>query len=206
MTRLNEEEVDNTIEDMMDYYQKQGSKSFAWVIGPLTTPSNLAKYLKRKGFEHELTGWGMYLPMEKKIKVNELKDLTIKESKLEEIDKEEVQKMIETAYGMPEGSGKMMKKFMEFYQENSKASFFLAYDGKKPIGFGIVTIVPGTKGALMVGAATLQEYRGRGIYGNMLKKRKEKAKEYGAEYLIIQANEKTSAPIAQKHGFEKILT
>ena len=40
----------------------------------------------------------------------------------------------------------------------------------------------------------------------MLKVRKEKAKEWGMDYLIIQANEKTSAPIAKKHGFEKVCT
>ena len=40
----------------------------------------------------------------------------------------------------------------------------------------------------------------------MLKVRKDKAKKIGIEYLVIQAKEATSGPIAKKHGFEKICT
>lgn len=185
--------------------KKLGSKSFCWITGPLTTPNNLVEHLKSNNFEHEITFWGMYLPMEKNIEIPELQGLLIKEIQIEEMN-EEIQKMLEKAYGMPDGSGKLLKQFSELYKKKTQVTIYIAYDGNNPVAFATLVVIPGTKGALMSGSATLQEYRRRSIYGNMLKVQKEKAKELGIEFLIIQANENTSAPIARKYGFEKVCT
>lgn len=114
--------------------------------------------------------------------------------------------MIEKAYGMPEGSGKLMRDFAKLFQNISDLAMYIGFEGKKPIAFGNLVVIPGSEGALLGGAATLPEYRGKGLYSNMLKLRKAKAKELGMEYLITQAKETTSAPIAIKHGFEKVCT
>jgi N-acetylglutamate synthase-like GNAT family acetyltransferase len=54
----------------------------------------------------------------------------------------------------------------------------------------------------LAGAATLEEYRGKGIYSTMVAKRLEDARALGITSAIIQANKKTSAPICAQLGFE----
>ena len=83
---------------------------------------------------------------------------------------------------------------------------YVAYDKKnnEPVAFGAITSIPDTKIAVLNGAATLPEYRKRGIYSSFLKIRYELAKSKGIEHLIIQAKEESSAPIAAKNGFEKV--
>ena len=41
MTRLHEHEVQDAIQIMIGFYKKHASKSFAWIVEPLTTPKNL---------------------------------------------------------------------------------------------------------------------------------------------------------------------
>lgn len=203
LTRLQEEQAEKSITEMIKFFQTKGSKSFGWIVGPLTTPTILPNYLKKHNFEIEESAWGMYLPIDSSLEVSELRGLTIREATLEDVENENVQEMMEKAYGLPEGSAKLMVDLFKIYQKETKLATYIAYDGEKPVAFGNLVLIPGTKGGLLAGAATLQEYRGRGIYSNMLKRRKEKAREFGIEYLVIQANAETSAPIAKKHGFEK---
>ena len=56
----------------------------------------------------------------------------------------------------------------------------------------------------MGSAATIREYRGQGVYQEMLKTRISDALENNIEAIIVLANENTSAPICQKFGFKKL--
>ena len=206
MTRLSEKTANNTIKEVLNFYQKQGSTSISWVIGPLTTPANFSEYLKRNQFEYKEAAWGMHLPVEADLKVHNLEGIEIRECGIKDLEKEDVQDMIEKAYGMPPGAGKLLARFTELYQKKTKVAVYIGYNGEQPVAFGNILVIPSTKVALLGGAATLPEYRGKGVYSNMLKIRMDKAKEFGMEELVIQAKEKTSAPIAKKHGFEKVST
>ena len=206
MTRLSETNAQDTIKEILDFYKKQGSTSISWAIGPLTTPANFSEYLKKNKFEYKEAAWGMHLPVEADLEVHDLKGLEIRECDIKDLEKDDVIVMIEKAYGMPAGAGKLLAKFTELYQKKTKVAVYIGYDGDKPVAFANIVVIPGTKVALLAGAATLPEYRGKGIYSNMLKVRKDKAKELGIEDLVIQAKEETSAPIAKKHGFEKVCT
>ncbi|MFW9929620.1 MAG: GNAT family N-acetyltransferase [Candidatus Thorarchaeota archaeon] len=206
MTRLNEQNAETAIKDMLNYYKKMGSNSISWVISPLTRPANFSEYLKRNNFHYHESALGMFLPVEGEVKAIKPDDLEIRQAVLSDMEKEDVQIMIEKAYGMPKGSGELMKDFAEAYQKITKIVVYIGYDGEKPIAFGNLIVIPGIKGALLGGAATLPEYRGKGLYSNMLKVRKDKARELNMDYLVIQAKEQTSAPIAKKHGFETVCT
>ncbi len=206
LTRLREDQADKAIQEMLDFHKKQGSKSISWVIGPLTTPKNLAQYLEKNNFKYHSSEWGMYLPTETELQVQELQGLLLKEVTLEEIEKKSVQTMIEQGYGMPEGSAILMKHLYEHFSKKCTLVFYIGYEGEKPVAFGNLVVIPGTKIGFLGGAATLPDYRGKGLYSNLLKIRKEKAKALGLEYLVIQAREDTSAPIALKHGFQKVCT
>ena len=54
---------------------------------------------------------------------------------------------------------------------------------------------------LLGGAATLPEYRGRGVYTSLVAQRLKIAHDNGVQAAVISAVRSTSAPICQKIGF-----
>jgi ribosomal protein S18 acetylase RimI-like enzyme len=84
---------------------------------------------------------------------------------------------------------------------------YVAYTKKNntPAGFASMIIkkeLPNI--GYLSGAGTDVEYRKKGIYTSLLTGRIQEAKRIGLEYLITDAEEKTSAPILEKHGFSFI--
>jgi N-acetylglutamate synthase-like GNAT family acetyltransferase len=58
--------------------------------------------------------------------------------------------------------------------------------------------------AVMQGAATLNAYRGKGVYTALMAKRLADARDMGLEAAILQADRTTSAPICANLGFEEV--
>ena len=63
---------------------------------------------------------------------------------------------------------------------------------------------PNSSIAVMQGAATLTEYRGRGVYTAMVAKRLADARDMGKDTAVLQADRKTSAPVCVKLGFKEV--
>ena len=151
----------------------------------------------------------MYRSTKEEFDININEEFDYKEYSLDEytalFDDPEFGIMMEKAYGMPEGASSIYKMLNQISQ-GLEVYAYVAYEKNenKPVGIGAILYVPGTKIGLLGGAATLPEFRGKGIYSAMLKLRNEKAKRDGKDYLIIQAKEASSAPIAAKNGFEKV--
>jgi len=209
MSRLEENQVDDTIKQVIDHYSSSGLTKLAWVLSPQSKPSNLVEKLESNGFKEEIPVLGMFRPVEKKLDINVTNEFEFKEHTLEEtlqlFEDPEFCRKYEKAYGMPEGAIDIVKLMAAAYQGLEFTSF-IAYEkiNNKPVGFSMILYVPGTKIGMLAGAATLPEHRGKGVYSAMLKLRNEKAKRDGKENLIIQAKEATSAPIALKNGFEQV--
>ena len=208
-SRLDKNQLEDTIKKVIDHFTSVGLTKIAWIVSPQSTPSNLIEKLESNGFKKEIPVLGMYRPTEKEFDITVTEEFEFKEYTIDEalklLEDPKYGKMIEKAYGMPEGASNIMKMMTSFYQGIEFASYY-AYDkaNNEPVGFSAIAYVPGTKIALLNGAATLPEHRGKGIYSAMVKLRHEKAKKDGIENLIIQAKEETSAPIASKYGFEKV--
>lgn len=209
MSRLEESQVDDTIKQVIKHYTSSGLTKFAWIVSPQSKPSNLIEKLESHGFEKEIPVLGMYRPIEKKLEIDVTDEFEFKEYSLDETLKKfedpEFCRMSERAYGMPEGAVDIMKLMSSAFQ-GLEYTTFVAYDkvNNNPVGVSAIAYLPGTNVCLLGGAATLPEYRGRGVYSAMLKLRHEKAKKDGKKNLIIQAKEATSAPIAVKNGFEQV--
>lgn len=77
-------------------------------------------------------------------------------------------------------------------------------DGK-PASFARLTLHPGTPFASMWGGATREQYRGRGIYTDLVAVRVQEALRHGHRYLTLDASP-MSRPIVEKLGFVKIAT
>jgi N-acetylglutamate synthase-like GNAT family acetyltransferase len=58
--------------------------------------------------------------------------------------------------------------------------------------------------AVMQGAATRSQYRGKGVYTALMATRLVDARDMGMEAAILQADRTTSAPICANLGFEEV--
>jgi hypothetical protein len=209
MSRLPEDKVEETIREVIDMYTKLGLTKIGWFVSPQSLPTNLTTYLEKNGFTKEIPAWGMTRSIQEPLDIKatdefEFKEYTVKET-MALFEDADFRRMCEQSYGMPEGSADVMKLGFAI-AINLDYSLFVAYDKKtkKPVAFSGLVYVPDTNIALLGGAATLPEYRKRGIYSTMLKLRHEKAKQDKKSHLILQAKEATSAPIAHKFGFKKL--
>lgn len=79
-------------------------------------------------------------------------------------------------------------------------TFYAVYVDHQPVSAAWMTHTAGGAFAGMWGGATLEAYRGRGIYTALVAARAQAAKRRGARFLTIDASP-MSSPIVQKHGF-----
>ncbi len=209
IARIPEELVEKTIQEVINDFMQYGVKSVGWVYSPQTKPSNLAEKLEEFGFKIEIPVWGMKRPIEEEMVIKVVEEFDFKSYfKNEAIDilkEKEMLRMGEKAYGFPVGAGDVYLLNIES-SRNLDYTLYIAYEKEegKPVAFSAITYVPDTDVARLSGAATLPEYRKKGIYSSMLKLRYDQAKRDGFNHLIIQALEATSAPIAAKYGFKKV--
>ncbi len=199
------EEVDETIQDIINYYKSIKKSRIRWDITTRSKPNNLDEYLIKYGFKREAPIWGMFRPIDHELKIDETNNFEIREIDTDVLGVRGILRMVEKAYGLRRGAGRVVKK-MIMSMEDLTRYIYIAYDPRKnkPIAFGSMVYVPDTKIALLASAATLPKYRNQGIYTQMLKTRYDQAKSDDMQILIIQAHEATSAPIAVKYGFNKI--
>ena len=209
MSRLPEDQTEETIKEVIASYSSLGLKSIGWILSPQSEPSDLKEKLENSGFKNEIPILGMVRPLSEQLDIeitDEFEFKSFKHEKIAElIQSPEIQKVYEKAYGAPEGSGQLFNLIGSMFL-GLDYTVYVAYekDNNKPVAFGSLLSIPNSNCALLSGAATLPEYRKKGIYSAFLKMRYNQAKIEGVEYLIVQAKEGTSAPIAAKNGFEKV--
>lgn len=209
MSRLPEDKVEEAIREVISTYTNLGLTKIGWFVSPQSQPSNLTNYLEKHGFTKEIPAWGMTRSIQELLDITVTDEFEFREYNVNEVialfDNADFRKMIEQSYGMPEGSADILKLGFAIALHLDYTAY-IAYDKEtnKPVAFSGIVYIPDTNIALLGGAATLPDYRKRGIYSSMLKKRYERAKQDNKSHLILQAKEATSAPIAAKFGFKKV--
>jgi hypothetical protein len=209
MSRLPDDQVEDAIQEVIKTYSDIGLTRIGWFVSPQTKPDNLSEYLEKNGFKKDIPVWGMFRSVSEPLDISITDEFEFKQYSVHDVmnlfNDPDFCSMVEQSYGMPEGSSAVFRLGIAIASHLEYTSI-IAYEKEtnKPIGFGAIVYVPNTNIALLGGAATLPEYRKRGIYSSMLKIRYEKAKQDKKSHLILQAKEATSAPIAAKNGFKKV--
>lgn len=80
---------------------------------------------------------------------------------------------------------------------------FVAMAGDVPVSAARIEFLPETEFAGLWGGGTLPEWRGRGIYRELVKHRAELAAERGYKYLTVDASDQ-SRPILERLGFTRL--
>jgi GNAT superfamily N-acetyltransferase len=201
---LEEERCNDVIRLVIDRYKRE-NKNFGWLVGPTTKPNNIDKHLIENGFKkvQELSTSGMLLN-DMKINIGVNDDFIVR--RVEGSDFEGNISLITKSFGMglTEEEARMVIALYKSQGENSYLYFaFEKYYGK-PVAFAASVMEPDNELVILLGAGTLPEYRGKGIYSSLVGKRLNDASEAGAKNAIIQAVKHTSAPICERLGFKTV--
>jgi GNAT superfamily N-acetyltransferase len=109
-------------------------------------------------------------------------------------------------FGLAAADVMVLVDALELLQDRYHSRWYLAFsdDREEPVAFSCLahTNVPGV--VWLVLSATLEEYRGRGIYRSFVARRIADARAEGAQAAVLQAVRETSAPICQRLGFAEV--
>lgn len=199
---LTEENADAAIQDALGYFAEQ-NKAFGWVVGPRSTPFDLADRLARFGFRRDASSAGMVHP-NPAIFIPTNPAVHVWEAEAE--DFETAGWLMAEGMGVAQEQTRAVTEAMFFGEGPIYRRVYLAtLEGVDyPVGFGSMVYVPDQPIVHLASAATLEGFRGHGIYTALVAQRLADAHQDGAEAATIHANRRTSAPICRKLGFEEI--
>ncbi len=193
--------ADEAIDAAIRHFHGMG-KAVSWIVGPTSTPEDLAERLERAGFVADEAIAGM-ARVDLTPPSTRGGDLVVRAVTAEQMVAHA--HVVRDGFGMPAGILDLLKTYWLNVPPSFRTSSYLAFDRDgTAVAYADLVFVPGTSVALLGGAATLPEHRGRGAYTALVAARLADAERAGAEAVIIQANRATSAPIAAKLGFEEI--
>jgi GNAT superfamily N-acetyltransferase len=198
--RFSERESEAMIEKVR---QRYGDLAFGWVTGPSTRPADLPRRLEDAGLTHDDSLAGMTLtdlatPIEANPRVR-IEETSMKGALVET-------EMMARAYGLPIEVMRIFNEYLAAAADRIKSRGYFGYveDSDRPVAWSFLAYLPDSPTVLLGGAATLKDYRGRGLYSALVARRLADARADGRTAAVIQADRRTSAPICAKLGFREI--
>ncbi len=198
--RFSERESEAMIEKVR---QRYGDLAFGWVTGPSTRPADLPRRLEDAGLNHADSLAGMTLTdLATPIAANP--SVRIEETSMRDALVET--EMMARAYGLPLEVMRVFNEYLAAAATRIKSRGYFGYvDGSdKPVAWSFLAYIPDSPTVLLGGAATLEEYRGQGLYTALVARRLADARADGRTAAVIQADRRTSAPICANLGFREI--
>jgi len=199
---LGSENVDQTIQQVFNLFTSQ-NKEFGWIIGPRSTPTDLAARLLRLGMELDVEMAGMALTdLSVPIPVNP--EVHIREAT--PADLEPASRLLAPALGIGFDGAHVVTESLLLSPSRLHRRVYLAFLPKvdEPVAYASTVHLPDQPVAVLFCAATAEAYRGRGIYTSLVARRLADAQRDGAQAAVIQAVRQTSAPICSKLGFKEL--
>ena len=199
---LDEGNADETIWQVREIYAGW-RKEFGWLVGPLSTPTDLPGRLEAAGLVKTADLAGMiHTDLGRAIATNPA-------IYVHEATGEDLAAAIHTladAMEMPAERTYAMTEALFLSPEPIMRRVYLAFvEGVDyPVATAAMLYLPDLPVAVLLSAATRPAFRGYGIYTSLLARRLADAHGDGIETAIIQARRNTSAPICRKHGFTEI--
>ena len=199
--RLTRANVDATLDQIHGRFTSQ-NKAYGWIVSPLSRPADLGVRLERLGQENVLELSGMvHTHLDSPVAVNPA--VTIRQATAD--DCEVAVPLLAAALGFtPEGARATVES-LALSRDPTRRRAYLAYlnDIPEPVAYASMIYLPDQPVVVLYCAATLEAYRGRGVYTSLVAHRLADAYRDGARAAVIQAVRSTSAPICQKLGFEE---
>lgn len=200
--KLDPENAESSIWDVCGFFADQ-QKAFGWLVGPRSTPPDLGERLSWAGLEKAGEYAGMVREELWKLPPAN-PDVHVWEAGADDFDL--------AGWLMAEGMGVSREQTRAvtealFFGEGPvwRRIYFATLDGVDgPVAFASMVYVPDLPVVHLASAATLEAFRGHGLYSALVTRRLADAHQDGAEVAIIHANRATSAPICRRLGFAEI--
>ena len=199
---LTSENADETIQRVIEFYTEQ-QKTFSWVVGPRSTPTDLGGRLSAAGFEKVMEMAGMVLA-DLTIPIRTNPRVKIREAIADDIPA--ISRTMARAFPNPDEMAHFYTNLLFEVRGKLKTRLYLAFaDGTdEPVATSTMVYFPNQPIIRLAGAATLEEHRRKGIYSSMMARRLADAHKDGMKAAVIEAKLTTSAPVCRKLGFTEI--
>jgi GNAT superfamily N-acetyltransferase len=199
---FNEEDAEQKIKEILEFFEKRGVP-FSWWIGPGSCPSNLVDLLSAAGLKPAEHYEGTVLSLDQPLEVRNLPDVDIVEAETEQ-DVRELVAVNASVWGYGENDiARMIQERLDYLNHSGRrGGFLLARIGGKAVATAGYRFSQTGDAIYLTGASTLPEYRNRGIFKILVKKRIDMARKRGAKVAICLARQGKSAPILKKLGFQ----
>jgi predicted GNAT family acetyltransferase len=199
VSTLTEENADSVIAQVQDFFANR-NHMVGWWLNPSSTPGDLVIRLEAAGFSKVIEQAGQVLThMGREITVNPA--VTVRQAT--QADRPDLIRLYGTAYPLPEEMAVAITDVLPLAAGGRHYLAFLA-GVEGPVAVASMFPFPNSTVAVMQGAATLNAYRGKGVYTALMAKRLADARALGMEAAVLQADRTTSAPICANLGFEEV--
>jgi hypothetical protein len=198
---LSEADADAAIEGELEYFKGLGL-GFEWKYYSYDSPADLKRRLAAKGFSVGEDEAIMALELERLPPELSAKPAHDVRRVTDERTFADFAEASTKAWPDQEGHEALLASIAATLRDEGELlSAYVAYVEGVPVCSSRIAFPPASPFASLWGGATLEPYRGRGIYGSMLAARAREAIARGYRFLTIDASP-MSRPIVAKRGFE----
>ncbi len=200
-SRLDEGSVEEAIAGQIAYFESLG-RDFEWKYYDYDTPGDLRERLAAHGFSIGEDECIMAFDLAEPAPMSTLTDPIRIERISDPARVRDIDPVHTEVWG--EGIGRRGEELARRIVEQPEfVSLYVAYHGERAVSFARVEFPARSPFASLWGGSTLKEYRGKGIYTELLRIRIEEAKRRGYKYITIDASP-MSRPIVARHGFRQL--
>ncbi len=202
VARLRPGKAEAALEQVHNRFAAQG-KGYGWIVSPLSRPADLGRRLERLGHENvlELTGM-VYTHLDASIPANSA--VTVRPVTAQDL--EVAVPLLSESLGFTLEGARATVEALASSPDPIHRRAYLAYvkGSPAPVAYASMIFFPDQPVVELYCAATLEAYRGQGVYTSLVARRLADAYREGARAAVIQAVSTTSAPICQKLGFKEL--
>jgi len=197
-SRLDEGNADAVISEQTDYFRSI-NQDFEWKVYSYDRPADLTARLQAHGFVLEDAEAVVVLDLQEAPAVlweplsRDVRRITTLEG-LADVQAIEEQVWGEDAGWVLDLLGNALRHYPQ------RMSVYAAYMDSQPVSAAWVYYPQGSQFGILLGGATLINYRGRGLYTALLAARAQEARSREVRFLTVDAMP-MSRPILEKHGF-----
>lgn len=198
---LTEANADRVIQEQIAYFAEQG-RSFEWKVFDYDIPRDLAARLAAHGFEIEDPEAILVLDLADASPAL-TRPLTHDVRRILQPQGVQDLSAVERAVWGHERPGLDQRLTHDLIHYPDLIAIYVAYVDDRPVAGAWIYFDPGSRFASLWGGSTLAEFRGRGVYTDLIAVRAQAALARGRRFLTVDASP-MSRPILERRGFRCI--
>jgi GNAT superfamily N-acetyltransferase len=194
------------LDEILDRFREKG-QGFDWMTGPTSVENNLLPILEDRGF---ITPPLQIAAMARQITPHDMPPDAdgVHVRKLTDPKDSEAWKIMADGFDVPDDVGGIFHDAYMTPSHLQESDAFVAdvHDSDTPVGVGYLSYIGDGPGVLMRVSATLEGFRGRGIYRSLVTRRLFEAAQRGRTQAYVHAYSKESQRGLRDLGFSNVGT